>query len=80
MVCECTGCALSFSEALTRAGSLDKQNFLEALKVTPPTLINIGFSFIALCSVISLCGFHTYLIALDRSTNEDVRAALRCAA
>jgi len=47
-------------------------NFLEALRESPTSAIVIVVSFFGMWTVIGLAGFHTYLIAVEQTTNEDV--------
>ena len=48
--------------------------FLEAVKATPATLVEAIICFFSMWSIICLCGYHTYLISFEISTNEDVSA------
>uniref|UniRef100_A0A8C6M060 Palmitoyltransferase n=1 Tax=Nothobranchius furzeri TaxID=105023 RepID=A0A8C6M060_NOTFU len=51
--------------------SVDK-GFLNTLKETPGTYpLNVLVCFFTLWSVVGLTGFHTYLISLNQTTNED---------
>lgn len=74
-------CAFVFAHCLIlllRVGneSLDKR-FLERFKhvtrVEPIALVLVGYVFIALCFVIGLCFFHLYLVAFNKTTNEQLR-------
>lgn len=52
--------------------SKESGNFLEALRDSPSSAIVIVISFFGMWTVIGLTGFHTYLIAVEQTTNEDV--------
>ncbi|XP_051877723.1 palmitoyltransferase ZDHHC9 isoform X1 [Pristis pectinata] len=49
--------------------------FLNTLKDTPGTVLEVVICFFTLWSVIGLSGFHTYLIALNQTTNEDIKGS-----
>jgi len=53
--------------------SKEKNNFLEALKESPTSAIVVVISFFGMWTVFGLAGFHTYLIAVEQTTNEDVK-------
>ncbi|XP_078268533.1 palmitoyltransferase ZDHHC9 isoform X3 [Rhinoraja longicauda] len=55
-------------------GSVDN-GFLNTLKDTPGTVLEVVICFFTLWSVIGLSGFHTYLIALNQTTNEDIKGS-----
>jgi palmitoyltransferase ZDHHC9/14/18 len=46
--------------------------FGNVVKETPATLIEAIICFFSMWSIICLCGYHTYLISSEVSTNEDV--------
>ena len=48
------------------------QPFFEAIKATPATLVEGIVCFFSMWSILCLCGYHTYLISFEISTNEDV--------
>jgi len=45
---------------------------LEALKESPTSAVVVVISFFGMWTVLGLSGFHTYLIAVEQTTNEDV--------
>uniref|UniRef100_A0A8C5LMQ3 Palmitoyltransferase n=1 Tax=Jaculus jaculus TaxID=51337 RepID=A0A8C5LMQ3_JACJA len=55
-----------------------KIGFLETLKETPgtyPPLAVFLICFFTLWSVVGLTGFHTFLVALNQTTNEDIKGS-----
>lgn len=46
--------------------------FVEAIKKAPATVVQLVICFFSMWSIICLCGYHTYLISSEISTNEDV--------
>ncbi|XP_062856579.1 palmitoyltransferase ZDHHC9 [Trichomycterus rosablanca] len=49
--------------------------FVNTLKETPGTVIEVLICFFTLWSVVGLTGFHTYLISLNQTTNEDIKGS-----
>ncbi|XP_029963260.1 palmitoyltransferase ZDHHC9 isoform X2 [Salarias fasciatus] len=49
--------------------------FLNTLKQTPGTVLEVLVCFFTLWSVVGLTGFHTYLISLNQTTNEDIKGS-----
>ncbi|XP_008273986.1 palmitoyltransferase ZDHHC9 isoform X2 [Stegastes partitus] len=49
--------------------------FLNTLKETPGTVLEVLVCFFTLWSVVGLTGFHTYLISLNQTTNEDIKGS-----
>ncbi|XP_075752732.1 palmitoyltransferase ZDHHC9 isoform X2 [Pelodiscus sinensis] len=52
-----------------------KIGFLNTLKETPGTVLEVLICFFTLWSVVGLTGFHTFLVALNQTTNEDIKGA-----
>jgi hypothetical protein len=52
--------------------SKDRGNFLEALRESPLSAVVVLISFFGMWTVLGLAGFHTYLICVEQTTNEDV--------
>ena len=61
-------CNVAHLVLLTQRGC----TFVEAIKQTPATIVEAVICFFSMWSVLCLCGYHTYLIASEVSTNEDV--------
>ncbi|XP_047441253.1 palmitoyltransferase ZDHHC9 [Mugil cephalus] len=51
------------------------QGFLNTIKETPGTVLEVLVCFFTLWSVVGLTGFHTYLISLNQTTNEDIKGS-----
>ncbi|XP_015244495.1 palmitoyltransferase ZDHHC9 [Cyprinodon tularosa] len=51
------------------------QGFLNTLKETPGTVLEVLVCFFTLWSMVGLTGFHTYLISLNQTTNEDIKGS-----
>ncbi|XP_052010925.1 palmitoyltransferase ZDHHC9-like [Xyrauchen texanus] len=49
--------------------------FVSTLKETPGTVLEVIVCFFTLWSVVGLTGFHTYLISLNQTTNEDIKGS-----
>jgi palmitoyltransferase ZDHHC9/14/18 len=47
--------------------------FVEAVKRTPATIVEAIICFFSMWSIFCLCGYHTYLISSEISTNEDIK-------
>jgi hypothetical protein len=47
--------------------------FSEAVKDTPFTVVEAIICFFSMWSILCLCGYHTYLISFEVSTNEDIK-------
>lgn len=52
--------------------SQEKASFIDAIKDTPATIVEAVVCFFSMWSILCLCGYHTYLISSEISTNEDV--------
>lgn len=50
----------------------EQSNFVDAIKKSPASIIEAIICFFSIWSIVGLAGFHTYLIASNQTTNEDV--------
>lgn len=50
-----------------------EMTFVDAIKKTPATVIELVICFFSMWSIFCLCGYHTYLISSEVSTNEDIK-------
>uniref|UniRef100_A0A8C5SDA1 Palmitoyltransferase n=1 Tax=Laticauda laticaudata TaxID=8630 RepID=A0A8C5SDA1_LATLA len=64
----------SFNIVYVALKSLDI-GFLSTLKETPGTALEVLICFFTLWSVVGLTGFHTFLVALNQTTNEDIKGS-----
>lgn len=52
-----------------------RKGFVEALKETPASVLELVVCFFSVWSVLGLSGFHTYLVAANLTTNEDIKGS-----
>uniref|UniRef100_A0A3B3RLG5 Palmitoyltransferase n=2 Tax=Paramormyrops kingsleyae TaxID=1676925 RepID=A0A3B3RLG5_9TELE len=52
-----------------------ESDFVTTIKETPGTVLEVLICFFTLWSVVGLTGFHTYLITLNQTTNEDIKGS-----
>lgn len=63
---------LAFSVTTIVLKTLDT-DFVQALKETPGSVIEVIICFISLWSLVGLAGFHTFLVVCNITTNEDIK-------
>ncbi|XP_015123856.1 palmitoyltransferase app isoform X1 [Diachasma alloeum] len=64
-------CAITHLIMLTR----DETPFLEAVKLSPGSVIVGVVCFFSVWSILGLAGFHTYLTTSNQTTNEDIKGS-----
>ncbi|XP_043677364.1 palmitoyltransferase app isoform X2 [Vespula pensylvanica] len=64
-------CAVTHLIMLTR----DDRPFLEAVKLSPGSVIVGVICFLSAWSILGLAGFHTYLATSNQTTNEDIKGS-----
>ncbi|XP_078538756.1 palmitoyltransferase ZDHHC18 [Lissotriton helveticus] len=52
-----------------------RAGFLSTLKDTPASVLELVVCFFSVWSILGLSGFHTYLVASDLTTNEDIKGS-----
>lgn len=70
-------CVFIFACAITHLIMLTKDDkpFLEAVRLSPSSLIVGVICFFSVWSILGLAGFHTYLTTSNQTTNEDIKGS-----
>ncbi|XP_046466258.1 palmitoyltransferase ZDHHC9 isoform X1 [Neodiprion pinetum] len=70
-------CVFIFACAITHLIMLTRDNiaFLDAVKVSPGSVVVGVVCFFSVWSILGLAGFHTYLTTSNQTTNEDIKGS-----
>ncbi|XP_006624042.1 palmitoyltransferase app isoform X2 [Apis dorsata] len=70
-------CVFIFACAVTHLIMLTKDDrpFLEAVRISPGSVVVAIICFFSVWSILGLAGFHTYLTTSNQTTNEDIKGS-----
>ncbi|XP_032374884.1 palmitoyltransferase ZDHHC18a isoform X1 [Etheostoma spectabile] len=72
------GCVITHITLRTQEG----KNLVQAIQESPASVVELVICFFSIWSIMGLSGFHTYLVASNLTTNEDIKgswSSKRCA-
>ncbi|XP_072316658.1 palmitoyltransferase ZDHHC18a [Eucyclogobius newberryi] len=65
------GCVITHLTLRCHSG----KSLIQAIQETPASVVELGICFFSVWSILGLSGFHTYLVASNLTTNEDIKGS-----